>query len=397
MTVLRPAALLLLLLLPAVLTAAPRIGVVTMQPGEEYWSRFGHNAILVESPDGERLLYNYGFFDFDQDGFLARFLRGRMLYQLAVLPYARDLAYYDQEGRGVSLQWLRLEPAQASGLAEFLQWNARPENAEYRYDYFLDNCATRVRDALDQALGGSLKSQLVGRSRGLTYRSESQRLSAPVPWLYLGIDIGLGPRADRVMSRWDEGFVPMRLAEALREARATDGGPLVAAELELLPHRLAATLDEPPLLRYWFMAAGALLALAFWRLGRTQQTHARLAFCLLAGGFWLICAVGGSVLLGLWLFTDHLVAHANANLLLLNPLGFALLGALPALRRARMPPPSLRWLAFAIAVAGTALLLGDSMRLLTQNSIDWLVLVLPSHWALWQAFRVPQHASSELI
>lgn len=383
MTALRPAALLLLLLLtPGAMLAAPRIGVVTMQPGEEYWSRFGHNAILVESSDGERLLYNYGFFDFEQPGFLTRFLRGRMLYQLAVLPYAQDLAYYDQEGRGVNLQWLRLKPAEAERLAAFLEWNARPENAEYRYDYFLDNCATRVRDALDLALEGRLESQLLGRSRGLSFRSESQRLAAAEPWLYLGIDVGLGPLADRALSRWDEGFVPMRLAEALRAARASDGAPLVASELQLLPHRLAPEREEPPRLAAWFAACGVLLALLLqWSAaGCHQRSHA-----LLAAAFWTTCGLGGLLLIGLWLLTDHLAAHANANLLLLNPLCLLLLPSLCRLWRGRPPSRSAVWLAGAVALAGLGLLPAMSLRLIAQENFNFLLLLLPAHFALWHA------------
>ena len=83
----------------------PRIGIVTMSPGEEYWARFGHNAVVVEDPArGLVLSYNYGYFDFDQPGFLARFLRGEMRYQLVVMTLDEDLRSYAAEGRGASLQ-----------------------------------------------------------------------------------------------------------------------------------------------------------------------------------------------------------------------------------------------------------------------------------------------------
>jgi len=387
---------LLLWLLPGLLLAAPRIGVVTMQPGEEYWSRFGHNAILVEAEDGERLLYNYGFFDFEQPGFLTRFLRGRMLYRLVVMPYAADLAYYADEGRGVSLQWLRLEPAQAQRLADFLAWNALPENADYRYDYFLDNCATRVRDALDAALDGALRPQLIGRSRGLSFRSESQRLASPEPWLYLGIDVGLGPMADRVLSRWEEAFVPMRLAEGLREAVTRDGRPLVEAEFELLPHRLAPEVEEPPQLLRWFAALGAALAFALWytntRKGRaTQRLGAALAF-----GFWLGCGMGGLMLLGLWSLTDHSAAHANANALLLSPLCLLALGSSRRLWRGQGPGRLALGATLAVACCASLLLPSLSLRLIDQDLMAYVVLLLPAHWALWLALRQRARAGGSL-
>src|SRR5690606_26151693 len=102
----RVAAALLLLLLAACLPAlaAPRIGVATMQPGEVFFERFGHNAIVVDDPaTGEALSYNFGFFDPDEPDFHLRFLRGEMRYRLAVLPFAQDLAYYESVGRGVSI------------------------------------------------------------------------------------------------------------------------------------------------------------------------------------------------------------------------------------------------------------------------------------------------------
>jgi hypothetical protein len=379
---LRALALLLALLLPGLLQAAPRIGLVTMQPGEEYWSRFGHNALLVQTADGQRTLYNYGFFDFEQPGFLLRFLRGHMLYQLVALPFESDIAYYAAQGRGVHLQWLRLAPDEATRLAEFLAWNALPENAEYRYDYFLDNCATRVRDALDAALGGGLRPQLIGRSRGLTYRMESQRLAAPQGWLYLGIHAGLGPFADRVLSRWDEGFVPMRLAEGLREARASDGGPLVESELELLPHRLTAEREEPPRGSWPWIAAGLLLAFGVAQAGHRSSRAPRKLGVGLAAGFWLLCGLGGLLLLALWSLTDHLAAHANANLLLLSPLTLMLLPALAPLSRAQRPRVLLRWLGALVVAGAIALPLLLSLRVLDQDAADFVWLLLPTHLVL---------------
>lgn len=168
--------------------AAPRIGVITMAPGEIFFERFGHNAIVVADPaSGQATSYNFGYFEPEEPDFVARFARGRMMYWLVAMPLEQDLAYYREVGRGVTLQWLDLEPAQAQALAESLAERARPENARYRYDYFTSNCSTQVRDALDMAMGGALKSQLAGRSRGNTFRSESVRLASPAPWMWMGL------------------------------------------------------------------------------------------------------------------------------------------------------------------------------------------------------------------
>ena len=249
----------------ALAAAAPRIGVMTMQPGEVFFERFGHDAIVVVDPDsGEAVSYNFGFFDPSEPDFLSRFIRGEMMYHLVALPATQDLAQYQAAGRGVSMQWLDLEPEQARALAALLAERARPENSRYRYDYFTANCATQVRDALDTAMGGALKAQLAGRSRGNTYRSEAVRLASPAPWMWLGFDLGLGPYADRALSRWEEAFVPMRLADSLREARNRQGRPLVQSEQELLPHLIAPEPVEAPR-RWWpWLLAGLSLATAIF-------------------------------------------------------------------------------------------------------------------------------------
>src|SRR5690606_41457402 len=132
--------------------AAPRIGVATMQPGEIFFERFGHNAIVVEDPAlPEPVSYNFGFFDMEEPDFVARFVRGDMRYRLVALPLSRDLAYYREVGRGVSIQWLDLAPAQPRALAAALEENPRPENAYYRYEHFHAHRSHPVRHALAAA------------------------------------------------------------------------------------------------------------------------------------------------------------------------------------------------------------------------------------------------------
>ncbi|MEE7561534.1 DUF4105 domain-containing protein, partial [Xanthomonas sp. Kuri4-2] len=229
----------------------PRVGVATMQPGEVFFERFGHDAIVVADPaSGQATSYNFGFFDPSEPDFVGRFARGEMMYYLVALPLEEDLQQYRDSGRGVSVQWLDLPPDQARALADALAERSRPEHARYHYDYFVANCATMVRDSLDRAMGGALKSQLAGRSRGNTYRSEAVRLASPATWMWLGFDLGLGPYADTPLSRWEEAFVPMRLAESLTQVHNAAGRPLVQSTQVLLPHTIAPEPDEQ--VRHWW-------------------------------------------------------------------------------------------------------------------------------------------------
>lgn len=362
----------------ALAAAAPRIGVMTMQPGEVFFERFGHDAIVVVDPDsGEAVSYNFGFFDPSEPDFLSRFIRGEMMYHLVALPATQDLAQYQAAGRGVSMQWLDLEPDQARALAALLAERARPENSRYRYDYFTANCATQVRDALDTAMGGALKAQLAGRSRGNTYRSEAVRLASPAPWMWLGFDLGLGPYADRALSRWEEAFVPMRLADSLREARNRQGRPLVQSEQELLPHLIAPEPVEAPR-RWWpWLLAGLSLAAAIFAARRRPRLLAGFALPL-----WLLCGLAGALLVFLWGFTAHQAGWANRNLFLLSPLCLLLLpGAIALLRRhapGRLFRPLL-WAVAAIAMLGWIL---QWLSLQPQYNLSWIALLLPVHVAL---------------
>jgi hypothetical protein len=362
-----------------------------MAPGDEYWARFGHNAILID--DGQaQTLYNYGYFDFEQPGFLVRFLRGRMLYRLVALPLHGDLRGYDMDGRGVILQWLAIEPERARALAAFLDWNARPENADYRYDYFAENCSTKVRDALDRAFDGALHRNLSGRSQGYSFRDEARRLAAPLPWLYLGIDLGLGPFTDKPTSLWEQAFVPQRLREALTGMRDSSGAPWVTAEIELLPHRLQSPHSIPPDWRMHFVFAGLALALlAGYALRPNAGPRLRTASLALTIG-WILLGLIGLGLIGLWSLTDHVAAWGNENVLLFNPLCLALLPAAAALGRGRPVP---RWsvrVAVLIALTAWLALFLKFLPFRIQSNGDWIALLLPLHAVL--AWRLSSRSSA---
>lgn len=373
-----------LMLLAGAASAAPRIGVITMQPGEIFWERFGHDAIVVDDPTAGATSYNFGFFDPSEPDFISRFVHGRMRYRLVALPLADDLAYYREVGRGVSIQWLDLTPAQAQSLSTALADNALPQNARYGYDYFTDNCATRVRDALDRALGGQLHEQLAGRSRGNTYRSEAVRLASPAPWMWLGFDIGLGPFADTPLSRWEEAFVPMRLADSLREVRLAGGRPLVAAEARLLPHRLPPEPAERARPWWPWLLAGVAIALVLHVAG-TRRPRALAAAAL---AFWMIAGLLGALLLFLWLGTAHRAAWANQNLLLLDPLCLLLLPGGLRLARGRAAGA---WFCRVLLLVLAAACFAWFMRWLPvfpyQDNARWIALLLPVHAALFARLR----------
>ncbi len=123
------------------------ISVVTCGPfhGEVY-SAFGHSAFRVSDPtQGIDAIYNYGVFDYDQPNFYLNFALGKNKYMLGVQDYKRFRDVYIYYNRFIHEQSLDLNNFQKQKLFSYLEWNARPENQYYYYDYFYNNCATKIK------------------------------------------------------------------------------------------------------------------------------------------------------------------------------------------------------------------------------------------------------------
>ncbi len=312
------------------IVAAPgeqlEIFLLTYGPGAIYWERFGHNSIEVrDKAGGDAVSFNYGVFDFDERGFLLNFARGRMHYMIDAERVGDEQQMYVDEGRSVIRQRLALSPTQAAALRNYLIWNLRPENLRYDYDYLIDNCSTRVRDALDRVLGGQLQRQLSERPAAMTYRDQIDRLMSPQPWLMLLMNLGLGPFSDQPLNAWQESFLPVVLQQQLRSVRIDDGDGasrlLVSAEELVAPDRLPAPRLQPPDLRPPLAIAGV----AFGLLIVAARRRAPLGAAILGSLFVTFAGLTGVFLLGLWTLTLHRAAWENANLLLFHPLAFALL------------------------------------------------------------------------
>lgn len=361
------------------------VSIITMGQGEAIYERFGHNAIRVtDASAGSDVTYNYGMFDFGQENFILRFAQGRMLYWMEGHRADREIASYVRANRSVWEQELNLTSAQKVALRDFLEWNAREEHKFYRYDYYLDNCSTRVRDAIDSVLGGTIRSHTAETPAGATYRFHTRRLTQNDPLMYTGLNIGLGPPTDRPISRWEEMFLPLSMREHLRTITvpAPNGGmqPLVRSERTLF----TSTVPDPPVRppRWWpfYLTAGLLLGslvlLASRRL--EDSAAARLGFGLIGGGWSLVAGIAGVVLAGLWALTDHSASHANQNLFQLSPLSLPLAGLLPRLtsRRARIGHGTSR-VAVAVAVLAVVGLVWKLLPVTQQENGEIIAFALP--------------------
>ncbi|HZK78948.1 MAG TPA: DUF4105 domain-containing protein, partial [Gemmatimonadaceae bacterium] len=208
--------------------------LMTMGPGDQVWEEFGHNAIWVhDAANGSDIAYNWGVFDFKDKDFYPNFIRGKMRYLMGAFDFNETLDFYRQSNRTVWTQELNLTLAQRYSLAEFLAWNVRPENRYYRYDYYRDNCSTRVRDALDGALGGVIRKTFENVPTGTTFRFHTERLTQNDWPIFTGTMAGLGEPTDRPISAYEEMFLPVKVKDHLRTMRISVNGvsvPLVKNE-----------------------------------------------------------------------------------------------------------------------------------------------------------------------
>ena len=371
------------------------VSLVTFGPGEESWQRFGHNAIWVRDPvRAIDTLYNYGRFSFEEENFILRFIQGHMRYWVEPQDPALTFPFYKFMNRSIYVQELALTPNQRVALRDFLEWNIKPENAFYDYDYYTDNCSTRLRDALDRVVNGEIKRQTHTTPTHTTFRFHTRRLTAEPPWLYTSLLLALGNPVDRPITVWEDMFIPMTLREHIRMVMVPDEQgeliPLVARERTVFEGTIPLPDEQPPSWVIWYLLCGVALATLFMGLERVAGRN-RLARFAFAGvmGFWtFVIGLGGTTLAGIWLFTDHFDAAYNENLFFVTPLALPLAILIPLAVYGRefaaRPALILCQLVAVLALIGFGV---QAIPMFEQVNGEIIVLVLPPNIALWIALR----------
>jgi len=312
--------------------------VLTFGPGDHPFYKFGHDAIWVHDsaasprdPMKRDAVYNWGTFAFGDPALIPKFVRGRFLYWLSKAPIGWTVRAYQQENRSVEAQELNLTAAQKVELLAMLEENAKEENKYYKYDYYRDNCATRVRDAIDKVIGGKLKEASQAPA-SMTYRQHTLRLTADDKVLSMALTVVMGNVIDKPLNQWEEMFLPAYVEEGMRRAKVTgpDGKeiPLVKEEKALAVSKGRAPLrTEPP---SWFLPillVGAALGggmIASARFARTKLgARIALGVLLFLAGF---VSILGLLFVLVWIGTDHEVGWHNENILQLAPWGVVLMG-----------------------------------------------------------------------
>jgi hypothetical protein len=379
--------------------------LLTFGWGDVVWERFGHNAIWIKDrARGTDVTYNWGMFDFNQPNFIGRFLTGDTRYWMEAIDLDPMIRYYQGRNRSILAQELNLTPAQRLKLQQFVELNARPENKFYRYDYYRDNCSTRLRDALDHALSGQLQLATVTRMTSGTYRSHTQRLMTGDIPLYTGVTLALGHPADELISQWEEMFLPVRMANTLRATSIPDTAgvriPLVRSEMPMFMSGRPPEPSAPPNYFPWYVAVGILLAGVLIALVRSAEGGHRAALfaATVIGTLWsAIAGLTGIALVIAWLFTKHNFMGRNENLMHFDPLSIALAVLIPlSVFGLRGVSRALKLSGFIAAVSLFGFVL-QGIPFFDQKNGEIIALALPLNLAVWwTVYRLSHYRRTSL-
>ena len=301
------------------------VSVITVSPGYDIYSAFGHTAIRIHDPSEVPevdWIFNYGTFSFS-DGFYLNFMRGKLDYKLTAAPFNIFKDAYLDSGRGMFKQRLNLNASEVRDVAEYLSWNLQEENAVYRYEFFRDNCASRVIVVLEAALGDRLKTNC--KTDGRTFRDGLKPYIDGSPWTALGMDFILGPRADEVMTDCGAAYIPDDLAIAL--SRMTINDIPLTSESDREDHLIVEGMwfagdPEGSLQRQAPLFATIFLVILIGALKINARKKGRITdnspysfysivrFVIAGSAMFL-----GLLLLMMWFLTDHSDTWANYNLL----------------------------------------------------------------------------------
>jgi len=289
------------------------ISLITCAPGDMIYDCFGHTAIRVYDP-AQKIdwVYNYGIYDFDVPNFELNFAKGYLKYKLGKGYFQKFIKVYTRDDRTITEQVLEFDSLQKQQFFAFMEWNALPENRYYFYDYFYDNCATRIRDVINRELNTDICSNVVFEEEALTLRDLIHTYAHNNAWSALGIDMCMGVAIDKELSSCEYAFLPDYLQQSLAMA-TVENRPLVKDERILYQGspRISTPFIKGP--TFWLWLISLVLLILYGSLKEAKL----IALDSVLYGF---VAFIGFFLLGLWFLTDHEPTAWNMNVLWAQPL-----------------------------------------------------------------------------
>ncbi len=295
--------------LPETLSPDAEVSLLTCTPGADLYSLFGHSALRIRDPQiGMDIVYNYGMFSYSDD-FYVNFAMGELNYRLGIQDFPNFMAEYIHDQRGVTEQVLNLDPGEVHEIYTFLNWNFLPENRVYKYDYFYNNCSSKLADILEDKLGEKLEWKDLAEPSQPSFRNIIDRYLIYHPWGDFGIDLGLGLPCDVVPTSREYVFLPEKLLEAY-DVATVNGKPLVLRKHELTEAKGLTyqwSLFDPTPLFWLIFGIIAVISALGWKYKRLFK----------ALDVFLFVSLGalGALIFFLWFISAHDAGANNFNML----------------------------------------------------------------------------------
>lgn len=297
------------------------ISILTCAPGEELYSIFGHTAIRVQdSISNSDYVFNYGTFDFNTSNFYLKFMKGELNYILSVTTFDRFIREYEYQRRSVIEQHLNLTTDEKERIIDALIKNSLPENREYHYHFFYDNCATRVRDIIDVNISDDIEFKALSADRkGMTYRDAIGVYLIHSQWTKFGMDLILGEPTDEILNRSTIQFLPDFLYDQFKTAKKHDNVQLVEYEESVIsfPKQTKPSVFIPSFV-LWIVFA-IIASISWFEISRRKLLK------VVNISIFLPVSLLSLLIIFLWFFTFHSVTAYNWNLVWANPLNFMMI------------------------------------------------------------------------
>ena len=292
------------------------VSVITCGSGSELYSTFGHSAFRINDPlTGLDKIYNYGTFDFNAPNFYLNFAKGKLTYQLSTTNFHYFLREYRYENRWVIAQVLNLNQQEIQDVYSFLENNAKPENRAYQYDFFYDNCSTKIEEVIKTVLKDKIEFNNSHIKTTKSHRDLISDYTENQQWGKFGIDLALGSVIDREATKDEYKFLPDYIFLAFENATILTNSkkvPLVKEEhiiIEDIPnHKIASIFSPTP-----FLILLLLSMLIIWITYNNFKKGNRTKYL----DFSILLSTGiiGIVVLLLWFATSHTATYKNLNFL----------------------------------------------------------------------------------
>jgi hypothetical protein len=295
--------------------------LITCGPGTETYSIYGHSALRIFNPENNtNTVYNWGVFDFSTPNFVWKFAKGRLDYMLVEETMKEFLQIYLFEERYVNSQKINLEPDEIEKLIALINENLKPENIKYRYDFFYDDCSTRIRDLIEKSINGKVlyPPDVPAEAKEIpTFRKLVGKYQNPYPWLKLGIDLIMGSPGDKEALSKERMFLPIDMQNGLSETYVNRSGKMIP----LLQNQEVILDFDPPMKQQNlystpFSLFALLLIIVIILTGWLRSSKANNIIDLVLYSVYSILSL---LMIFFNYFTDHQQMRWNMNIIWLNP------------------------------------------------------------------------------